>query len=147
MKPYKVIGIYKPIRWKAWIVGRDLTDMTATMGLVPIDDPKHRHQFKAPWCSRELVAYVRRRTVGNPRAEGWHQDGDLVPGSLMDDSLVLWATNTPTELKTTDGKIWRPEPYEVIIFRNLSCSHRRPPDCPKVRWLFRQRVQNDPRFG
>lgn len=141
MKPYVVLDVYKPPKWRAWRVGKDLTNLTEVTGLVPISDPAHRHQVKAAWCSKELVAYVRRRTVSNPRAGSWHQDGDLVPGSKMNDCLVLWTTNTPTEIKSLTGEIYVPKPYEVILFKNLSCYHRRPSECPKVRWLFRQRVE------
>jgi hypothetical protein len=141
MKPYVSLGFYKPPKWSTKLVGEYITSLTKDLGLIPNQDAKHRHQYKAPWNSKSLCAYVRRRTVTNPRAEGWHQDGDLVPGALMDDSLVLWASNTPTELKVGDT-VYIPKPYEIILFRNLSCQHRRPPGAPKVRWLFRQRVRN-----
>lgn len=139
-KPYVVLSTYWPQRWSPRQVGIDLTSLTQSLGLIPISDPHHRHQTKAPWCSIPLCAYVRRRTVRNTRAAGWHQDGDLVAGSEMDDCLVLWSTNTPTELMVGDT-VFTPNPREVIIFRNLSCLHRRPTDAPRVRWFFRQRVE------
>lgn len=141
-RPYEVLGFYKPTRWSAWRVGNYLIDLTRDNGLIPNRDPKHRHQYTAPWHSKLYCAYVRKRTVTNPRATSWHQDGDLVAGSLMDDTLVLWASNTPTEIKDKDGKVWIPKPYEIVMFKNLDVFHRRPQECPRVRWLFRQRVQN-----
>jgi hypothetical protein len=140
-KPYVSLGFYKPPKWSPKLVGEYITNLTKELGFIPNSDAKHRHQSKTPWNSKKLCAYVRKRTVKNPRAASWHQDGDLVPGALMDDSLVLWASNTPTELQVGD-KVYQPKPYEIILFRNLSCFHRRPPGCPRVRWLFRQRVEN-----
>ena len=109
--------------------------------MIPFDDPKHRHQVKASWCDEKLVAYVRRRTVHNPKASGWHQDGDLT-GEDMDFSIVLWASNTPAHIMKDDGRIWSPKPYEVVLIRNLDVTHRRPPEAPRVRWIFRQLVRN-----
>lgn len=141
MRPYIVLGTYNPTKpWRAWKVGRDLTELTRSHGLVPIRDPKHRHQ-RGSWRSRKLCAYVRRRTVSNPKAASWHQDGDLVAGAQMDNCLVLWSSNTPTQIKGLDGEIYTPNPREVILFRNRGCYHKRPDNCPLIRWLFRQRVE------
>lgn len=142
MCPFVILKrYYEPSKpWKAWRVGRDLTKLVRDLGFVPIDDPHHRHQVKAAWCSVPLVAYVRRRTVRNPKAAQWHQDGDLDPGD-MDNALVLWSSNTPTEVQDLNGKIWPVPERAVICFNNLDCYHRRPPNAPKVRWLFRQRVE------
>ena len=140
MKPYIILGTYWPKRWRAWLIGRDITKITKDAGLIPIQDPMHRHQTKAAWCNTDLVAYVRRRTVKNPKALTFHQDGDLDTGSKMDNCLVLWSTNTPTELKV-GTKIYRPPARSIILFRNLGCYHRRPENAPRIRWLFRQRVE------
>jgi len=140
MKPYIVLGTYNPTSWRAWKIGRDLTRLVKEKGLEPINDIHHRHQSRAAWHNASLVAYVRRRTVRNPKASGWHQDGDLVAGSQMDNCIVTWSSNTPTEFKV-GTTVYRPNKREVVLFRNLSCLHRRPPSCPRVRWLFRQRVE------
>ena len=141
MKPWISLGIYNPPRpWRAWRIGRQITKITKEKGLVPIKDNKHRHQSRAAWHDASLCAYVRRRTVRNPRAAGWHTDGDLVAGSQRDNCVVLWSSNTPTEFEV-EGKIYRPRNREIILVRNLGRVHRRPPDAPRVRWLFRQRVE------
>lgn len=139
MKPYISLGIYNPPRWNAWLVGHDLTNITKEFELVAISDPKHRHQ-RGAWRSRALCAYVRRRTVRNRKATSFHQDGDLAVGSQMDNCLVLWSSNSPTELRV-GTTVYKPKHREVILFRNLACFHRRPPECPRIRWLFRQRVE------
>jgi len=140
MIPYIVLGTYKPTIWKSWKVGRELTEFTRKQGLIPHDDPKHGPLTTVPWFSMKLHAEVRRRTFNTKQAEGWHYDGDTTPGSKPDCCLVLWASNTPTEIQY-QGKIYTPKPYEIIIFKNMSVRHRRPEDCPKVRWMFRQRVE------
>lgn len=138
--PYRVLGVYKPKLWKAWKVGKDLTTLTKNRGLVPHVDPKHgpNHVIKA-WFSEALHAEVHKKTADVMAAEGWHYDGDTTPGAKPDCCLVLWASNTPTEI-LFGGKVYQPKPYEVIIFKNMSVTHRRPENCPKDRWIFRQRV-------
>lgn len=137
-KLYKVLGLYKPTEWKAWKIGRDLTNLTRKFGLVPFPYKDTRYT-KAAWFDSKLHAHVRRRTLHKPDGAQWHQDGDFghIP---MKHRLVMWASNTPTELKV-NGIVYQPKPYEVILFDNLSCFHRRPPNAPRKRWVFRQRVE------
>lgn len=139
MKPYIILDKYYPIKWNAERVGQELTAITASYGLVPHIDPAHGPLLKVPWVSEKLHAEVRRRTFNTKKAEDWHYDGDTTPGSKPDCCLVLWATNHPTEISWQD-KIYVPEPYEIVIFKNMSTRHRRPVGCPKIRWVFRQRV-------
>jgi hypothetical protein len=156
MKPYLSLGIYRPTRWRASVVGRELTDLTASLGLVPHFDPVHGPlELKGRnWASKLLHAEVRRRTFATKQAEGWHFDGDTTPGSRPDCAIVLWCSNSPTEIKwqkpvLDDGdlgyaesvKVWQPKPYEVVIFHNLHVLHRRPAGASRVRYVFRQRVQ------
>ena len=151
MIPYKVLCTYKPSRWRASVVGRELTQITAELGLTPHVDPAHGPLplTGRNWVSVPLHAEVRRRTFKTNMAEGPHFDGDTTPGSKPDCALVLWASNNATELKWRnylgndcfiDGKIYQPKPYELVIFHNLHCLHWRPKGVPRVRWIFRQRV-------
>lgn len=123
-------------------MGRYIVDLTKSLGLTPLCDPKQKTQFTAAWFSRKNSAEVRKRTPLNKRAEGWHQDGDLDDGSIMDHGLVLWSSNTPVEIMVGNDK-YIPEPYEIILVKNLSCVHRRPPYAKKIRWRFRQKVKNN----
>ena len=170
MRPYLVLGTYKPSRWRASIVGRDLTDLTHELGLVPHYDPFHGplKLRGRNWSNDMLHAEVRCRTFSATQAEGWHFDGDLEPKSRPDCAIVTWASNTPTEIKwklcncgcgrpgaghmlgrllsrDEQEEIYRAKPYEVVIFRNLNCLHRRPANAPRLRWLFRQRVELPPK--
>lgn len=139
MEPFRVLATYKPPKWNAQRVGLDLTDITKSYGLIPHDDPAHGPLIKVPWFSIKLHAEVRRRTFKTKQAEDWHYDGDTTPGSKPDCCLVLWATNHPTEIKY-NGTIYVPNPYDLVIFKNMSVRHRRPENCPRIRWVFRQRV-------
>jgi len=144
--PYVVLCEYHPSRepWRAWRIGRELTAITGKLGLRPHVDAVHGAQETSSWCSPELHAEVRRFTQAHAQGEGWHQDGDLKPGSGMDHAQVLWCNVNPTQFQW-NGKVYQPKPFEVVIARNLGCYHRRPPDAPRERWVFRQRVAL-PRF-
>lgn len=143
MRPYIVLGTYYPKVWKTWKVGPELCAITKAHGLVPHKDPVHGPlKLRYWWYDEKLHAEVRRRTLADPKAvrgTQWHQDGDLDPGSIMNCALVTWCNKEPTEFLYKDV-IYQPEPYQVVISRNLCGSHRRPPNAPKERWLFRQRV-------
>jgi hypothetical protein len=143
MKPYIVLATYKPSVWNAKKIGLDLTAITKKVGLKPHVDPAHGPlPLKGKnWVSVPLHAEVRRRTFNTTQAESFHQDGDTTEGAKMDCGMVLWASNSPTEIKY-GSEILTPNPYELIIFRNKSVSHRRPAGVPKKRWVFRQRVSS-----
>lgn len=139
--PYVVLKErYVPKIWKAWAIGQYLTRLTKGLGLVPLDDPEHGPQSFRAWCSEGLHAECGWVTYKGNQGEDWHQDGDLAPGSKMNNAMVLWANRTPTEFQYLN-KIYQPKPFQVIIARNLAGQHRRPGNCPKKRWLFRQRVE------
>lgn len=139
--PYVVLRKrFVPRRWRAWYIGRRLTDLTEKRGLIPLDDPAHGPQTFRAWCDEDLHAECGWVTYKGNQGEDWHQDGDLKPGSRMDNAMVLWSNRTPTEFRYKN-KIYQPKPFEVILVRNLACHHRRPANAPKRRWIFRQRVE------
>ena len=140
MIPFLVIAHYVPSKWNAQKVGKELTEATRRLGLIPHDDPAHGPLHSAAWFSDELHAEVRRRTFKTKQAEDWHYDGDLGGGANPNCALVLWSTNHPTEIMY-NNKIYVPNPYDLVIFKNMSVRHRRPPGCPRIRWTFRQRTQ------
>ncbi len=140
-KPYIVLQErYLPQRWRAWIIGRDLTRLTAAEGLAPHNDPAHGPQTFRAWCSVPLHAEVGWVTYRGGQGEDWHQDGDTTDDSCMDNAMVLWANRTPTEFRYR-SQIYQPKPFQVILWRNLAGEHRRPSDAPRRRWSFRQRVE------
>jgi len=131
---------FVPKRWCAWYIGRKLAALTHSLGLIPLNDSIHGPQKFRAWCDEKLHAECGWNTYKGNQGEGWHQDGDLKPGSRMDNAMVLWANRTPTEFQY-NGEIYQPRPFEVVLVRNLVCHHRRPDNAPKKRFLFRQRVE------
>ena len=151
MKPYIVLAEYHPTilpadkwnstaGWRAWKVGEDLTALTRQIGLTPLHDPLHGAQTWTPWQSIKLHAEVHKWHPGTHIAEGWHQDGDQTSGANMNHASVVWASNNPTQFMVKD-KVYQPKPFEVVLFKNLSCYHRRPPGTPEERFFFHQVVE------
>ena len=144
MRPYIVLGTHRPQRWNAREIGLHLCDLTRQAGLIAHWDPTHGPLERVPWHSVALHAEVRRRSFRTKMAEDWHYDGDTTEGSKPDCAIVLWASNNPTLIKvrgTPNAIIYQPKPYEIVIFSNIRFLHRRPPNVPRIRWVFRQRVK------
>lgn len=141
-RPYTVLAEYRPQVWNANRIAADLLHITRSHGLKPHVDPQHGPLTKVAWVSLYNHAELRRRSFKTKMAEDWHYDGDTTPGSKPDCQLVLWASNNPTLIKRRHGQdttVYQPRPYEVVVFHNTVCLHRRPPGVPKIRWVFRQR--------
>ena len=147
-KPYIVLKTYIPWWWPkapketCEEIGLHLVGLTKKLGLIPLNDGVLEAQDWCPWVDMKLHAEVKRYTPDYAKSEDWHKDGDLDEGSNMDHALVFWTTRFPTELDWK-GKIFQAAPFEVILFRNLSVSHRRPLAAPRgeERHFFRQRVE------
>ena len=140
MKPYKILGKYKWSKRYCSIIGKELTEFTKTLGFVPLGSIGGKNNVKAAWSDDELHAEVRMTAVPGSEGTGWHQDGDTTLGASMDHGLIVWANTHPTQFRVWDD-IWQPEPFEVVLFKNLDGMHRRPPDTPAKRFMFRQRVE------
>ena len=149
--PYILLAYYHPVifppdkwnssaGWRAWKCGEDLTEITRKAGLKPFYDPLHGPQEWWPWSSIKLHAEVHKWHPGTHKAEDFHQDGDQCPGAKMNHASVVWASNNPTQFRV-NNKIYQPNPFEVVLFRNLGCYHRRPPGTPEDRFFFHQVVQ------
>jgi hypothetical protein len=136
---YKVLATYYPRDpRKAWKIGRDICAITRRLGFRPLKAVDERYEG-ATWSDTSLHAHVRRRTLRSPDGAQWHRDGDYghVP---MDHGLILWSNIAPTEFNF-NGFIYQPQPFSVVYIRNLECTHRRPPNAPRNRYIFRQRVE------
>lgn len=151
--PYLVLGHYMPPPKGHFAskMASAILDILEPFNLVPKlrgqpDDPDAwGPQMTSIWADWGRHAEMRRFAQPNGQGGGWHKDGDLEPDAkdVMDHAAVLWAEVVPTEFQY-DGKVWQPEPGEIVIARNLVCPHRCPPDTPdppKRRWFFRQRVE------
>lgn len=141
MKPYTVLGTFKPKKWRASVIGQELTWFTNMKGLTPhASVPMLKVIEKCSWKNYALHASVVRFAHPEYEGSGWHQDGDHAPGADMNCRLVLWSNRDCTEIRS-GGVVYTPKPFEVVIFNNLECYHRRPPHVEGKRWLFRQRVR------
>lgn len=148
MLPYRVLAVYKPRIWNARQIGHELAELTYNAGFRPHVDPNHGPLLMhgKSWHSVALHAEVRRRTAKSTQGEGWHYDGDLPDfrtGKMGNPNclIALWASNTPTLIKwKNSNEIYQASPYEVVVFNNMQCVHRRPANCPRMRWVFRQRL-------
>ena len=135
-----IIGHYEPYKWHATRIGLDITTITKAAGLTPLLMGNHR-LHKGSWVKPSLHADVMRRTPQHPTAdEAWHRDGDITDAD-MDCGIVIWCSNTPTQIKDREGTIITPASRDIVLFSNLEFKHRRPPHAPYIRWLFRQRVE------
>ena len=142
MKPYLVLGMYHPPEWDLDRVGRELLAITDYHGLRPLKGIPHNLDDYCAWYSEKYMAGIRRRTAEGAQGEQWHYDGDTTPGAKIAQGVVLWASNTPAEIKFRNSDtIWQPKAREVVLINNLEVYHRRPPGAPHVRWTFRQRVE------
>ncbi len=69
---------------------------------------------------------------GHPDQPGnlvWHQDEGVA-------SLLVWATEQPTEIELDDATPWAPAPYEVLWIDNTRIRHRQPSGTdPHSRWF------------
>jgi hypothetical protein len=141
---YKVLFTYHPEEpYRAWRIGRDITKRILRLGFQPLPEKDTRYH-RALWYSDLFHAHVRRRTLRSGDGAQWHQDGDYghVP---MGHGIVLWSDTHPTQIKYLGSRwdpnvIVQPQPLEVIYFNNQEVYHRRPPDAPKDRWMYRMRV-------
>jgi len=141
-KPYRVLGIYHPPEWDLERVGSDLVNLTRRLGLKPLRGIPHNLDDYCAWYDEDRMAGIRRRTAVGAQGEQWHYDGDTTPGATIAQGVVLWASNTPTEIRFRNSDtIWQPRDREVVLINNLEVLHRRPPSAPRVRWTFRQRVE------
>lgn len=140
MSSFIVLARYVPSKWRAYRIGKDLTYITSTYGMVPLDEPDIKKNIKAAWFNDELHAEVRKTAVPGSEGTSFHQDGDT-SGVDMDFGMVLWSNKEPTEIKLSSGKVVTPKRFELVYFNNLDVHHRRPPHFEGRRWSFRQRVE------
>ena len=74
-----------------------------------------------PCCARERISVrIPQGIPPHPDNLEWHQDG--MPSYHM----VVWATEMPTEIRTSAGAIVQGEPYDLVWFDNTTVFHRQP---------------------
>ena len=139
MIPYEIIGHYEPTKWNPQKVLRELIQISREHGLQPLPIGSYR-LHKTKWKSfSDHADLMRRRPKNDTTDSDWHQDGDTT-GTDRVCGLVLWSSNTPTEIRWR-GAVYVPPRRSVVLIDNTQVYHRRPPESPRVRWFFRQRVK------
>ena len=64
----------------------------------------------------------------------WHQDGGGIAGTVR--HMVVWASEMPTEIKSSLGEIFAFRPFDLIYFDNDKAFHRQPVNTrPHDRWF------------
>ena len=93
--------------------------------------------FLAPCCQGERVG-VRTPHINAPQPPPanleWHQDGGGSAGTTK--HMVVWASEQPTELKTSTGVRFYQEPYDLVWYDNTKAFHRQPRGTDETRRWF-----------
>ncbi len=99
--------------------------------------------FLPPCCKCERVSVrVPMGIEPHPDNLEWHQDGGGVAGTTR--HMVVWATEMPTELKSSSGELFEFKPFDLIWFNNDKAFHRQPRDTrPSERWFVSIRCSGE----
>jgi hypothetical protein len=88
-------------------------------------------------CRRERIS-VRiphdRAPSPHPDNLEWHQDGGGAAGTTQ--HMVVWASEQPTELRTSDGALFETPLGSVVWFDNTKACHRQPRGTDEARRWF-----------
>jgi hypothetical protein len=106
----KVLGPFQPSRFQSEVIEAELRP------LLP------------PCCAKERIGV---RTP-HPLAASppilttleWHQDGGGSAGTTH--HMIVWASEDPTELKTSTGDVFDNQPGQLVWFDNTKAFHRQP---------------------
>lgn len=93
--------------------------------------------FLAPCCRRERMSVrIPHPAAPEPHPDNlqWHQDGGGSEGTTH--HMVVWASEQPTELKTSDGVLFTAEPFDVVWYDNTKAFHRQPTGTDETRRWF-----------
>lgn len=72
----------------------------------------------------------------------WHQDGGGPEGVTK--HMVVWASEMPTELKSSTGELFAFKPFDLIWYDNYLAFHRQPEGTrPSDRWFVSVRCSGE----
>jgi hypothetical protein len=72
----------------------------------------------------------------------WHQDGGGAAGTTK--HMVVWASEQPTELRTSDGVEVEVQPFDLVWFDNTKVQHRQPRGTNETaRWFVSVRCSGE----
>lgn len=78
-------------------------------------------------CARERVSVrIPHEAAAAPPPANleWHQDGGGPEGTTK--HMVVWASEHPTELKTSAGDVFTGQPLDLVWFDNCRAWHKQP---------------------
>lgn len=93
--------------------------------------------FLPPCCARERIG------VRTPHAQApdpapanleWHQDGGGLEGTTR--HIIVWASEQPTQIRTSTGDEFEGQPYELVWVDNDRACHRQPRGTDETRRWF-----------
>jgi hypothetical protein len=88
-----------------------------------------------PCCQRERISVrVPMGIVPHPDNLEWHQDGGGPAGTT--DHMVVWASEQPTEIRTSAGAIVPTATGDLVWFDNRTAFHRQPAGTDETRRWF-----------
>lgn len=123
----KVLGEFHPSSLQAEVIEKELRP------LLP------------PCCQRERISFrIPHERAGRPHPDNmeWHQDGGGAAGTSK--HMIVWASECPTHLKTSEGEVIPTEPYTLIWFDNTLAFHKQPPDTDETtRWFVSIRCSGE----
>ncbi len=81
--------------------------------------------FLPPCCRCERISVrVPMGIVPHPDNLQWHQDGGGQAGTTR--HMVVWASEQPTDIRTSSGEIRTAQPHDVVWFDNDQAMHKQP---------------------
>lgn len=94
-------------------------------------------------CARERISVrVPMGIIPHPDNLQWHQDGGGSAGTTK--HMVIWASEDPTHLRTSDGEVVFIEPYELVWYDNTLAFHKQPEGTnERTRWFVAVRCSGE----
>ena len=106
---YRVLGTFVPSRLQSEVIEAEIK------------------AHLPPCCARERVGVRTPHALAPeppPANLEWHQDGGGLEGTTR--HIVVWASEQPTEIQTSDGQEFIGQPYELVWVDNDIAFHRQP---------------------
>ena len=132
-----VIGRYEPDQLDPAKIGTELVSLTNNLNL----ETFAYGAYNTDWTDHNTASEVRAPRTNEYMAKSenvtpWHKDN-----SGKECALVLWSNREQTEIKTPNGDILKPDPFDVLCIANAAVEHRTPPQISEDRWFFRRTVK------
>lgn len=86
-------------------------------------------------CQRERISVrIPQGILPHPDNLEWHQDGGGAEGTTR--HMVIWASEDPTEVRTSANVVCSTRSCDLVWFDNTRCWHRQPRGTDETRRWF-----------